>query len=106
MPIKMALVGCGHMGRIHLEKLFSFNDIKLAGIADVDTEQVNQLAQQHKVTAFNDYRKLLGNTDGVVIATPTETHYQIAKDFLEIDSTGTLVAAQGLHRGGAGGGGG
>ena len=83
MPIKMALVGCGHMGRIHLEKLSSFNDIKLAGIADVDTEQVNQLVQQHKVTAFNDYRKLLGNTDGVIIATPTETHYQIAKDFLE-----------------------
>jgi predicted dehydrogenase len=86
MPIKIALVGGGHMGRIHLEKLSSFDEIQLAGIADVDTERVNELAQQHKIPGFNDYRKLLGNTDGVVIATPTETHYQIAKDFLEAET--------------------
>jgi len=83
MPIKIALVGGGHMGRIHLEKLSSFNEIEIAGVADVDTERVNVIAQQFKVPVLNDYRKLLGNTHGVVIATPTETHYQIAKDFLE-----------------------
>jgi predicted dehydrogenase len=88
MPIKIALVGCGHMGRIHLEKLSTFNEIQLVGITDVDTDRINLLAQQYRVPAFNDYRKLLGNTDGVIIATPTETHYQIAKDFLE---TGTHV---------------
>lgn len=83
MPIKIALVGCGHMGRIHLEKLSTFNEIKLVGIADVDSERINHLTQQYRIPAFNDYRKLLGNIDGVIIATPTETHYQIAKDFLE-----------------------
>lgn len=83
MPIKIALVGCGHMGRIHLEKLSTFNGIQLVGITDVDTERINYLTQQYRIPAFNDYRKLLGNTDGVIIATPTETHYQIAKDFLE-----------------------
>lgn len=83
MPIKIALVGGGHMGRIHLEKLSSFSDIEIAGVADVDTERINVIAQQFKVPVFNDYRELLENTDGVVIATPTETHYQIAKDFLE-----------------------
>jgi predicted dehydrogenase len=83
MPIKIALVGGGHMGRIHLEKLSSFNEIEIAGVADVDAVRVNELAQQYKIPTFNNYRKLLENTDGVVIATPTETHYQIAKDFLE-----------------------
>jgi predicted dehydrogenase len=83
MPIKIALVGGGHMGRIHLEKLSSFDEIQLAGVADVDTDRINVITQQFKIPVFNDYRKLLGNTDGVVIATPTETHYKIAKDFLE-----------------------
>ena len=83
MPIKMALVGCGHMGKIHLQKLSSFDEIQIAGIVDVDTKRANDLAQPINVPAFNNYKKLLGNVDGVIIATPTETHYQIAKDFLK-----------------------
>lgn len=83
MPIKMALVGCGHMGKIHLQKLSSFDEIQIVGIVDVDTKRANDLAQQINVPAFNNYKKLLGNVDGVIIATPTETHYQIAKDFLK-----------------------
>ena len=83
MPIKMALVGCGHMGKIHLQKLSSFDEIQIVGIVDVDTKRANDLAQLINVPAFNNYKKLLGNVDGVIIATPTETHYQIAKDFLK-----------------------
>ncbi len=83
MPIKMALVGCGHMGKIHLQKLSSFDEIQIVGIVDVDTKRANDLAQPINVPAFNNYKKLLGNVDGVIIATPTETHYQIAKDFLK-----------------------
>lgn len=83
MPIKMALVGCGHMGKIHLQKLSSFDEIQIVGIVDVDIKRANDLAQPINVPAFNNYKKLLGNVDGVIIATPTETHYQIAKDFLK-----------------------
>ena len=36
MPIKIALVGAGHMGKIHIEKLASFDDVQIAGVADVD----------------------------------------------------------------------
>ncbi|HNS77449.1 MAG TPA: Gfo/Idh/MocA family oxidoreductase [Syntrophorhabdus sp.] len=86
MPIKMALVGCGHMGKIHLQKLSSFDEIQIVGIVDVDTKRANDLAQPINVPAFNNYKKLLGNVDGVIIATPTETHYQIAKDFLKSGS--------------------
>lgn len=86
MQIKISLVGGGHMGRIHLDKLSSFNEIQLVGIVDVDTNRSDELARQYKIPAYTDYRGLLGNTDGVIIATPTETHYQIAKDFLKTGS--------------------
>ncbi|MCK7505889.1 MAG: hypothetical protein MZV70_18645 [Desulfobacterales bacterium] len=39
MPIKIALVGAGHMGKIHIEKLASFDDVQIAGVADVDRER-------------------------------------------------------------------
>ena len=83
MPLRIALVGAGHMGRIHLEKLASFSDVQLAGVADVDAERAAELAERYTVPCFEDYRKLLGSADGVIVATPTETHYPIARDFLE-----------------------
>jgi len=83
MPLRIALVGAGHMGRIHLEKLASFSDVQLAGVADVDAERAAELAERYTVPCFQDYRKLLGTADGVIVATPTETHYPIARDFLE-----------------------
>jgi predicted dehydrogenase len=83
MPIKIALVGAGHMGKIHVEKLASFDDVQIAGVADVDPGRARELAHQYNVPTLNDYKKLLGNVHGVIIATPTDTHYQIARDFLE-----------------------
>jgi predicted dehydrogenase len=83
MPIKIALVGAGHMGKIHLEKLATFDDIVLVGVADVDINRAAELAQQYDVPSFDNHRKLLGLANGVIIATPTETHYQIARDFLD-----------------------
>ena len=61
MPIKMALVGCGHMGKIHLQKLSSFDEIQIVGIVDVDTKRANDLAQPINVPAFNNYKRIYRN---------------------------------------------
>jgi predicted dehydrogenase len=83
MPLKIALVGAGHMGKIHIEKLASLRDCEIAGVADIDPEKTRQLSEQYGVPLFVDHKSLIGKIDGVIIATPTETHHQIAKDFLE-----------------------
>ncbi len=83
MPLKIALVGAGHMGKIHIEKLASLRDCEIAGVADIDHEKARQLSEQYGVPFFVDHKSLIGKIDGVIIATPTETHHQIAKDFLE-----------------------
>jgi predicted dehydrogenase len=83
MPIKIALIGAGHMGKIHIEKLASLADVSIAGVADVDQERARELAQQYSVPSFKDFKKLFGKAQGVIIATPTDTHYEIARDFLE-----------------------
>lgn len=83
MPLRIALVGAGHMGKIHLEKLASLHDSTIAGVADIDLEIARQLGQKFNVPFSSNYKDLINHSEGVIIATPTETHYTIAKDFLD-----------------------
>ncbi|OPX97321.1 MAG: 4-carboxy-2-hydroxymuconate-6-semialdehyde dehydrogenase [Syntrophorhabdus sp. PtaU1.Bin002] len=86
MPLRMVLVGAGHMGKIHIDKLASFTDVHIVGVVDVDTAMARDIAQKYGTPWFGDYKELLGHVEGVVIASPTETHHRIAKDFLETGS--------------------
>ncbi len=81
--MRIVVVGTGHMGRIHIEKLTAMKDVEVAGLVDVDAERAKELSGRYGVPWFTDYREALPLCDGVVIATPTESHYRIAKEFLE-----------------------
>jgi predicted dehydrogenase len=47
----------------------------------VDRSQ--EIASKHNVLATQDYRDLLGKVEAISIVTPTQSHHQIAKFFLE-----------------------
>ncbi|MBA4416960.1 MAG: UDP-N-acetyl-D-glucosamine dehydrogenase [Syntrophus sp. (in: bacteria)] len=83
MPIRIALVGAGHMGRIHLEKLSAMDGVQVSGVIDVDEARAKELSGKYRVPAFKEYSDVIPLSDGVVIATPTESHYEIARAFLE-----------------------
>lgn len=83
MPLRIAVVGAGHMGRIHLEKLKIFEGIQIPGVVDIEEKLLKDVSRKYQIPSYKDYRKLLDSLDGVIIATPTETHYKIARDFLE-----------------------
>lgn len=83
MSIKVAIVGTGHMGKIHLGKLYGFEEVRLAGITDIDTEVLSALSAQYRVALYKDHRDMVDELNGVVIATPTDTHYPIARSFME-----------------------
>jgi predicted dehydrogenase len=42
MPLKIALVGAGHMGRIHLQKLMTLTEIQVVGVADTERKRVKK----------------------------------------------------------------
>ena len=83
MPLRIAVVGAGHMGRIHLEKLLSMEDVQVSGVVDVDPGVAEGLPERKGFPCFTDYRDVIGSTDGVVVSTPTESHFEIGKAFLE-----------------------
>lgn len=83
MPLNISVIGTGHMGRIHLDKLMSMADVNVSGIVDIDNNIGKNLKERYNVPFFKDYMDIIDLSNGVIISTPTDTHYSIAKKFLE-----------------------
>jgi len=106
--IKTGVIGTGHMGHYHVnvyaEQLI--NSAELVGIADIDKEKVETLAEKYEISSYLDYNKLIKKVEAVSIAVPTAIHYRVAKDCLEAGVhvllekpfTSTLKQAEELFR--------
>lgn len=81
--IKCAVIGVGYLGRFHAEKYASLPNSTLVAVCDIDSKRSHEVAHKNEVTAVTDYHHLIGKVDAVSIATPTQSHYAIAKFFLE-----------------------
>lgn len=81
--INCAVIGVGYLGKFHAEKYTKLSNIKLIGVCDFDTNRAEEIAKLYQVSAYNDYRQLIGKVDAVSIAATTSMHYEIAKFFLE-----------------------
>ena len=83
MSLRLCVIGVGHMGRIHADKLKEMGDVTLCGLIDADQGCLAEASKKHSAPQFKDHRQVLSLADAALIATPTETHYAIAKDCLE-----------------------
>ena len=81
---KICVVGAGEWGKNHVATL---NDLgALAGIVESDTDILNRYLKIYPdIKYFSDIRDAIAiNTfDGFTVATPAETHYDIAKCIIE-----------------------
>jgi len=76
---KIALVGLGYLGKIHLRILSEGTGWELTGVYDIDAKLCRELALQYQVKAFSSLEELLENCDAVDIVTPSNTHFEIAE---------------------------
>ena len=58
-------------------------EVRLTAVVDTNEERAAEIAAASSTAALTDYRRLLGEVDGVVVAVPTELHAEIAVPFLE-----------------------
>ena len=85
--LRVATIGTGSLGRHHARnyaELAAEGRIDLVGVCDVNAETSTAIAAEHGTASFTDWREMLGRVDAVSVATPTETHCEIACAFLEI----------------------
>ena len=81
--LRMAVVGTGYLGRFHAQKYNQLPQCELIAISDVDTARAAAIAIELSTVAVNNHRDLIGQVDAVSVASPTTTHFGIAKDLLE-----------------------
>jgi predicted dehydrogenase len=82
-PIRAAVIGTGAFGRHHVRVLRNLAGVELVGICDANKERAAALAAEHSCFAFPCVEALRGLVDAAVVATPTSTHFEIAKELLE-----------------------
>jgi predicted dehydrogenase len=82
-PLRLAVIGVGHLGRHHARILSAMPDARLTAVVDINAERAAEIARASGTTALTDYRDLAGQVDGVVVAVPTELHAEIVVPFLE-----------------------
>lgn len=79
--IKIAIIGLGHIGKIHIEALLSNSNYELVAVCDRNTSYKRFIDE---ADFFESYEEMLdiGGFEVVVVATPNNTHSVIAKDIL------------------------
>ena len=77
MPLKIAVVGVGHLGRHHARILSSLPGVTLVAVVDRNRPRAEEIAAANGARALTDYRELFGEVDAVTIAVPTELHAEI-----------------------------
>ncbi len=81
--VKIGVIGIGHLGRHHARLLAEIEGAQLVGIADINEEAGNELAQKYGVPFFKDYKELAGKVEAVTVVVPTFLHHDVARFFLE-----------------------
>ncbi|MDO8347404.1 MAG: Gfo/Idh/MocA family oxidoreductase [Rugosibacter sp.] len=85
--LRAAVIGVGYLGRFHAQKYAALaasteSQVTLIGVADAQHDTARRVAQELGVPAFGDHHALFGQVDLVSIASTTESHYAVARDFL------------------------
>ena len=102
--MKIAVLGAGHLGRIHLDIIKRISEYDLVGFYDPDPHLSSKISKEFSVRSFESMSSLIDATDIVDIVTPTLSHFECAKQailnhkhvFIEKPVTNTLAEADEL----------
>jgi len=86
--IRVAVVGAGHMGRLHAAKIAAAAEcglpVRLSAVADVIPGRARSLAARFGCAWHVNANELLGAVDAVVVAVPTSSHFEVVSSFLRV----------------------
>ena len=83
--IRTGIVGLGKMGISHYAILNAHPDVRVVAITDTNPFLTSALKKHTKTEVFKDYRRMIDESElqALIIATPTKTHFEIARHGLE-----------------------
>jgi predicted dehydrogenase len=83
--LRMAVVGAGHMGQLHAQKIRALAEAgrtRLVAVVDLDPDRAAAVSAECGARAETELAGVLADVDAVVAAVPTEAHYEIVREAL------------------------
>lgn len=84
--VKVAVLGTGSLGKEHVRlyaQLAAQREVDLVGVLDANHETARHIAAKHHTHALGSVDEILEEAEAVSIVTPTVTHFELAKKFLQ-----------------------
>ena len=80
-PLRIAVIGLGMMGKIHVEKASSIDDIEITAICDID-RSTKDWSENLGIKSYHDHIEMLENEDldGVIISLSNDLHETMGID--------------------------
>jgi len=102
--MKIGLIGCGYLGKIHAKCIKDVENLELVGVFDTSPEVVQETAAQFGATAYFNLQALIENCEVIDIVAATTAHFELAKQaiiagkhcFIEKPLTATVAEAEQL----------
>jgi predicted dehydrogenase len=82
-PLRVAVIGVGHVGRHHARILCDMPGVTLTGILDLNRQRATEIAAACRTDVLTDAAALPDLVDAVTIAVPTASHAAVARPLLE-----------------------
>ncbi len=81
-PLRVAVVGVGHLGKIHAKIYHQMPDVELVAVLDVDAGRAREVAARYDCDALTSPAELRGRVDAVSIVVPSSRHLSVARQIL------------------------
>lgn len=84
-PLQVAVIGAGHLGRIHAKLLAQVDGVELVAVTDPIAGARDQAQSQFNVPTFESHREVLSMIDAAIVASPTPSHADTVAELLQAD---------------------
>ena len=79
---KIGVVGAGHLGKHHIKHLSNHKGVDFVGVFDTNEDSLKNICDEFSVKPLQSLEELISLCEAVNIVTPTNTHFDIARKFL------------------------
>jgi predicted dehydrogenase len=83
MKTRVGVVGTGYLGRLHARVLTEMPEAEVVGFVDVNDDTAREISNSLHLRRFDSIAALAREIDCAVVATPTTTHFAVAKELIE-----------------------
>ena len=81
--LKAGVVGCGHLGKIHIKLLVKSENYSLLGVYDKDDAICKGVAKEFGCKPYESFEQMLDDINILDIVTPTPYHFNYAIKAIE-----------------------